>query len=93
MKQFGKKIGNSPATAFSTRIRANLQGQFDLMVCGAGTSGSVVAGRLAANPEVKVLLLEAGETGPLPTKGPSHKQGVAHICAGRREERPQAEGC
>jgi len=34
-------------------------------VCGAGTSGSVVAGRLAANPAVKVLLLEAGGTDEL----------------------------
>jgi choline dehydrogenase len=72
MKQFGEEIGNNPATAFATRIRANqeklaanLQGQFDFIVCGAGTSGSVIAGRLAANPEVKVLLLEAGETDEL----------------------------
>ena len=34
-------------------------------MCGAGTSGSVVAGRLAANPVVKVLLLEAGGTDDL----------------------------
>jgi choline dehydrogenase-like flavoprotein len=36
--------------------------QFDFTVCWAGTSGSVVAGRLAANPAVNVLLLEAGGT-------------------------------
>ena len=35
------------------------------IVCGAGTSGSVVAGRLAANPAVQVLLLEAGGTDEL----------------------------
>ena len=56
----------------ATQVRANQEklttecpGQFDFIVCGAGTSGSVVAGRLAANPEVQVLLLEAGDTDEL----------------------------
>lgn len=34
--------------------------QFDFIVCGGGTAGGVVAARLAANPNVQVLLLEAG---------------------------------
>jgi choline dehydrogenase-like flavoprotein len=34
--------------------------QFDFIVCGSGSSGSVVAGRLAANPNISVLLIEAG---------------------------------
>jgi choline dehydrogenase len=35
---------------------------FDYIVCGAGSSGSVVAARLAANPNLQVLVLEAGQT-------------------------------
>lgn len=40
--------------------KAEGSAQFDFIVCGAGTSGSVIAGRLASNPDVKVLLVEAG---------------------------------
>ena len=52
---------------FAERVHVNqetlaldLEKQFDYIVCGAGTSGCVVAGRLAADPKTRVLLLEAG---------------------------------
>ena len=52
-------------------------GRYDFIVCGAGPAGCALAGRLAENPAVRVLLIEAGGADELPeildpTKWPSN---------------------
>ena len=49
------------------KLAAEIRPSYDFIVCGSGSSGSVVARRLAETGEASVVLLEAGGTDDLPS--------------------------
>ena len=69
---------NERVEANQHRLAAELQSFYDFIVCGSGSSGSVVARRLAETGDASVLLLEAGDTDDLPNIREA-KQWLANI--------------
>src|SRR6202162_2193514 len=60
-KDFAERVRLNQA-----KLTAELKPHYDFIVCGSGSSGAVVARRLAENPDVSVLLIEAGGSDNVP---------------------------
>ncbi|XP_027193791.2 putative GMC-type oxidoreductase Mb1310 [Dermatophagoides pteronyssinus] len=55
----------------SIKTRQPIADQYDFLVLGSGTAGSIIAARLTENPNITVLVLEAGGSQTVITDTPS----------------------